>query len=834
MIDVRSKRLVVDGSPRILLSGEVHYFRLARHDWADRLDKLVAAGADTVASYIPWLCHEDKDGGIDVTGRTRPELDLGAFVDLARERGLYFLARPGPFVMAELKNEGLPYRLYDEHPEIHPVSWDGEPVPTRTVDYLAPAYLAEVERWYAAVMPVLANRLVSRGGNVVAVQLDNEIGMLSWVTGRPDLTDHLLADLDGWLRERYDADALAARYPGLALEDPAARAAGIRSPREEYAAALLHDLGRYMRARFARYVAALRGFAEAAGVSGVPFLVNIHGTADGRGTPFPIGISQLMDTYRGVPGMLSGSDHYFGDLTTRNAADLYLMNAFMDAVHDADQPLTSVEFEAGDGDYARDQATRYDPSAVDLKTRLCVAQGNRLLNYYLFAGGINPRLDTPVGDGNDRIAFTGERHGTGAPVGALGELGLTYSRTAAVMHAVRAVGGKLATMDEEHDDLAMGFVPDYFMTETAYPKSTLVREIVGNLERHRFGGPGQLMARAALAAGYRFGAVDLQDREALAPRTTPVLMLASARYLAAPVQSRLVSYLRAGGRLLLCGEVPAYDLEGRPCTTLQDALGVRPLGVRHGDHGFFLSVCASGWAAPRPEVRVSSTQLLEPGTGTVLLREYASGDACGLDVRVGAGRAVVLTTDYPGNDVAFYRTALETLGVRARLRHDAPRAGLLVTSTRNERGERFVHALNLDGYDADFRLTEDDRTLFGGHPVALPARSGVMLPIDLDLDPGVGSDLEPRVGHSPVRLAWATAEIAALSPGRVAFRSGPGECVAAFETDRLLHGDWSDATFTRDGVAGDGRDGLWLVRIPASTGGSGQVHTVAWDPVSGD
>lgn len=109
-----------------------------------------------------------------------------------------------------------------------------------------------------------------------------------------------------------------------------------------------------------------------------------------------------------------------------------------------------------------------------------------------------------------------------------------------------------------------------------------------------------------------------------------------------------------------------------------------------------------------------------------------------------------------------------------------------------------------------------------------------MLPIDLDLDPGVGSGSEPRVGHSPARLAWATAEIAAVSPGRVAFRSGPGECVAAFVTDRLLHGDWPDATFTRDGVAGDGREGRWLVRIPASSSGGGQVHTVTWDPVSWD
>ena len=106
MIDIHRKRIVVDGSPRILMCGEVHYFRLAREEWADRLDALVAAGCDAVASYIPWLCHELPDGTFDLDGRTRPELDLGAFIDLCRDHGLSFFARPGPFIMAELKNEG--------------------------------------------------------------------------------------------------------------------------------------------------------------------------------------------------------------------------------------------------------------------------------------------------------------------------------------------------------------------------------------------------------------------------------------------------------------------------------------------------------------------------------------------------------------------------------------------------------------------------------------------------------------------------------------------------------------------------------------------------------
>ena len=98
MIQLRDHRILVDGRPVVVVSGEVHYFRLRRAEWAGRLDLLVEAGCTCVASYIPWLFHELPDGSLDLTGRTRPERDLGAFVDLCAAKGLTFLARPGLYL----------------------------------------------------------------------------------------------------------------------------------------------------------------------------------------------------------------------------------------------------------------------------------------------------------------------------------------------------------------------------------------------------------------------------------------------------------------------------------------------------------------------------------------------------------------------------------------------------------------------------------------------------------------------------------------------------------------------------------------------------------------
>ncbi len=756
MIEIVNKQIRIDGKPQLIMSGEIHYFRLQRDEWQDRIDKLKLAGCNAVASYVPWLCHEPSKGEFDLDGHTRPELDLGGFIDLCRDNGLYFFLRPGPFIMAEMKNEGLPYWIYEQHPEIVPSGWDGRPATTRTVDYLAPAFLEASRRWYAAVMEVAAPRLQPNGGNIIAVQLDNEIGMLSWVSNGPDLTDLVLDDFASWLGRAYEPEQLASRYP-FRLEDAESRSRGIRSPAEDYAPGLHADLGRYMRNRFARYVDELRGYAEACGVKDIPFVVNIHGTGGGRGFTFPIGISQLYETYEGKPGYLSGSDIYFGDLDMNSFQDLYLINGFMDAVHDEHQPLTSVEFNCGDGNFGSTFAARYDVSAADLKMRMCVAQGNRLINYYLFTGGRNYVLEDKPGDGNDRVAFTGERHGFAAPVSPEGELNYTFGRMARGIRAVRAAQDKLSVMKEERDAVSFAFIPDYYMTEYRYPGSAMMKAIHENIEANRAHWSWETMARAMLLAGYRFGAADIQNKP-IRKSEVPVLALLSAKYMDSHVQGKLADYIREGGKLLLYGEVPLHDMEGNPCTLLADVLGLKHTGDFSDSMHAYPSVTAEGWAAPRPEVRTHFAQtFLAEGSAETLLRLYGEGKACGFDIQAGAGRAIVLTARY-NCDIGLYRTALEKLGAHAELTHDCPHHGIFMTSTRNEQGERFLHLLNLDGFDKKFRIYEKGLPLLDGREIWLGSRDGVMLPLQVKLS-------------EAVTVAYATGEITgAEDGGAISFR----------------------------------------------------------------
>lgn len=770
MIEIKDKKIIIDGQPQIIMCGEIHYYRLERSEWQDRIDKLKDAGCNAVATYVPWLCHEEFEGRIDLEGNIRPELDLAGFIDLCAENGLFFFLRPGPFIMAEMKNEGIPYWVIEKHREIVPVTWDGKTTLAKTLDYTAPNFLKETKKWYEAVMSVAAPRLHDNGGNIIGVQLDNEVGMLSWVSNCPDLTDHVLQHFVGWLQERYEEHTLAKRYP-FAVEDSAQCRAAIRSPKEEYAPELHLDLGYFMRHRFANYIATLRSYAEEFGVKDVPFVVNIHGCGGGRGFTFPIGISQLYESYTQAPGYLSGSDIYFGDLTMGSFQDLYLINGFMDAVHNPDQPLTSVEFNCGDGNFGNNFSGRLDPSAADFKARMCIAQGNRLINYYLMTGGKNYRLNRKPEDGNDRIAATGERHGFAAPINPEGEHNYTFPRMARSIRTIMAVSDKLSSMNEERDGVAFAFIPDYYMTEARYPDSEKMREIYQNIEANRSTAAWENMARAMLLAGYRFGSVDIQNKS-FHPESTPVLAVPSARFMARAVQEKLVAYLQDGGGVLLYGEVPTHDMEGTPCDLLARALDAKPTEMRLAGPNDHLSVYPGGWAKDRAELRVHKAQVFElDKNAETLFHVYGTDEPCGFEVKAGDGRAIVIACPYTC-DIDLFKKAIEKLGVKAGLTNDSKYHGIFMTSTANDQHERFLHLLNLDGFDKELHIYQDGKKLLEGRKLELHSKDGVMLPIN--------------VNFGDVIISYSTAEINCVKNDAISFRLTQSVDVIALKTDRKV------------------------------------------------
>ncbi|XP_058695274.1 beta-galactosidase-1-like protein isoform X3 [Poecile atricapillus] len=147
-----------DGVPFRYISGSIHYARVPRPAWRDRLLKMYMSGLSTVQVYVPWNYHEILPGVYDFTGNR----DVEAFLDLTAELGLLVILRPGPYICAEWEMGGLPAWLL----------WKPDII-LRTSD---PAYLAAVDSWLHILLPKIKPRLYQQGGNIISVQVENEYG----------------------------------------------------------------------------------------------------------------------------------------------------------------------------------------------------------------------------------------------------------------------------------------------------------------------------------------------------------------------------------------------------------------------------------------------------------------------------------------------------------------------------------------------------------------------------------------------------------------------------------------------------------------------------------
>ena len=91
---VKDDRFVKDGEPLSVRSGSVHYSRVPRAYWRDRLERAKALGLNAVTTYVPWNFHEDVEGRFDFS----TDRDVYAFVDEAHKLDLLLILRIGPYM----------------------------------------------------------------------------------------------------------------------------------------------------------------------------------------------------------------------------------------------------------------------------------------------------------------------------------------------------------------------------------------------------------------------------------------------------------------------------------------------------------------------------------------------------------------------------------------------------------------------------------------------------------------------------------------------------------------------------------------------------------------
>lgn len=153
-LELTNRGLLRDGQHWVPVSGEIHYSRVPRHRWEERVAQMLAGGISVVACYVPWLHH--APGG--PVASFDDYLDVGAFVDIVRKRGLEVVLRIGPWAHGEMRNGGFP-------------DWvQASPVQHRTNDA---GYLELVRGWWSQLAIALGDRLSSE--TILGIQLENEL-----------------------------------------------------------------------------------------------------------------------------------------------------------------------------------------------------------------------------------------------------------------------------------------------------------------------------------------------------------------------------------------------------------------------------------------------------------------------------------------------------------------------------------------------------------------------------------------------------------------------------------------------------------------------------------
>lgn len=155
---IGDKAFLVDGKPFIIKAAEIHYTRIPAEYWEHRIQMCKALGMNTICIYGFWNIHEQKPGEFDFKGQN----DVAAFCRLAQKHDMFIMLRPGPYVCSEWEMGGLPWWLLKK-----------EDVKLRTND---PYFLERTKLFMNEVGKELADLQVTRGGNIIMVQVENEYG----------------------------------------------------------------------------------------------------------------------------------------------------------------------------------------------------------------------------------------------------------------------------------------------------------------------------------------------------------------------------------------------------------------------------------------------------------------------------------------------------------------------------------------------------------------------------------------------------------------------------------------------------------------------------------
>ena len=528
-------------------SGSIHYWRHDRADWRRILENVRAMGFRFVDTYVPWNVHETTPGQFDF-GDTTPEKDVGAFLALCQEVGLFVLCRPGPHINAELPHFGYPERVVnDEALQMRTATGAPAVLPVANIPIAPPSYACEafydaVEVYFDAFAPVL-KPYVYPNGPIVALQSDNDMSFF-FRTRCYDVDYHpeAIGLYRRYLARKYgDVAALNARYGSQHTSFETVE------PPRDYEAKTRADLPYYLdwaeaQEEYVTYgLVRIKQMLEARGLTGVPYYHNYPTFYPEF--PFRMGALEEQLDIAGVDAY-PRPDQY--PAVKRGAQFTSTMSRL---------PFIP-EFGAGVWAWYKPQQAKDHL----FNTRAAFMHGIRAINYYMLADR-DRWLNTPIHeDGSRRDSMFDMYQGWNAQLDRLDWGKLRPERQAIILtprlyEQLRYV----AIEGSVPYDWLMNFycqLPgDFFVSaRTPETRDAIQQHLSVWIEAFRF---------ALEGAGVSYALAD-SDISADKLAAYPLVIVPTFEWADAALMAKLDAYVQAGGSVLCGPRIPTQTVTGEP------------------------------------------------------------------------------------------------------------------------------------------------------------------------------------------------------------------------------------------------------------------------------
>ena len=557
---------IKDGKPFFLISGEIHYFRLDPRLWEKHLKLLKQSGANTTSTYIPWDWHEYEENKFDFTGETLPARNLIRYIQLCSKVGLDLIVKPGPYILAEYENQGLPGWLIKQcSKNAFALDENGNIISPDLMSYMSEEYLNYTFLWYHKIMPIVAEYQESNGGPITMMQVCNEVGVFQWLSGKIDYNPSVINLCTKFLKDKYKSietlnSLYGTNYPSFQKVNAPV---GKIENKQDYCA--YYDFHLFYRYYYALYLDTLIKKIRSYDIN-VQLTHNIPGWIYGNAAELPMLISTYEEVMKTRSDIIFGLDHIPEFFSFRNAHSDLACNKILDAMQ-LHGPVWAAEFQAG----TREHHIKCDEKDMETFYNASLAHGLTGFNYYMFSQGINP---------NGR-GYYGKTFYYQTPLDVKAAKSSLYDVIKRVDDFINKEKEELL-LSETKADICVGLYKPYFYTElTTSQLLTEKRLDVGKLglsldprfvrEEIFFNG----LLRGLQTLNFNYDIHDLENTTTEDLLKYKQLWVVTTEFMDSETQKFLATYVKKGGHLVIYPALPTLDLYLNPCFILKEELNIQ-------------------------------------------------------------------------------------------------------------------------------------------------------------------------------------------------------------------------------------------------------------------